>query len=445
MTTVLFSKSQFWPPWQGEAPLRDSRTAFGFDLELLLMPGKMETLQFTTYAKEAYYFDDDNFVCKSQIRPPWQGERPIRDSRTAFGFHLELLLMPGKMETVQCTTYAKEAYYFNGDNSVYKSQIRPPWQREGPLRDSRTAFGFDLELFLMPGKMETLQFTTYAKEAYYFNGDNSVSISQIRPPWQGEGPLRDSRTAFGFDLELLLMPGKMETVQCTTYAKEAYYFNGDNSVSKSQIRPPWQEEGPLRDSRTDFRFDLELLLLPGKMETVQFTTYAKEAYYFDDDNFVFKSQIRPPWQGKRPIRDSRTAFGFDLELLLMPEKMETVQFTTYAKEAYYFDDDNFVCKSQIRPPWQGERPIRDSRTAFGFDLELLLMPGKMETVQCTTYAKEAYYFNGDNSVYKSQIRPPWQREGPLRDSRTAFGFDLELFLMPGKMETLQFTTYAKEA
>ena len=56
---------------------------------------------------------------------------------------------------------------------------------------------------------------------------------------------------------------------------------------------------------------------------------------------------------------------------LMPGKLETVQFTTYAKEAYYFDDDNFVCNSQIRPPWQGEGPIRDSRTAFGFDLELL--------------------------------------------------------------------------
>ena len=67
------------------------------------MPGNMETLQFTTYAKEAYYFDDDNFVTKSQIRPPWQGEGPLRDSRTAFGFDLELIL------------YARE----NGDTSIH--------------------------------------------------------------------------------------------------------------------------------------------------------------------------------------------------------------------------------------------------------------------------------------------------------------------------------------
>ena len=86
---------------------------------------------------------------------------------------------------------------------LLKSQIRPPWQGEGPLRDSRTAFGFDLELLLLPGKMETVQFTTYAKEVYYFNGDNSVSKSQFWPPWQGEGPLRDSRSAFGFDLEVI--------------------------------------------------------------------------------------------------------------------------------------------------------------------------------------------------------------------------------------------------
>ena len=84
--------------------------------------------------------------------------------------------------------------------------------------------------------------------------------------------------------------------------------------------------------------------MPGKMEKVQITANAKEAYYINGNFFIDKSQIRPTWQGQRHLKDSRTAFGFDLEQFFMPGKMEKVQITAYAKEAYYIDEQLYYCQ-----------------------------------------------------------------------------------------------------